>query len=388
MNIGIFTEAYFPQISGVATLVDVLDKELTKLGHNVYIFTNYYPDTIDENKNVFRLPSIPFVFDKACRVGSFYSHKIMKEIKKIKLDVIHTHTEFSMGLFGRIVAKKLKIPIVHTYHTMYGDWIDSSIGKNPVGFVASNIISDISKKHCNFCYKIIAPSGKIKEVLEGYGIKKPIEIISNGVNLEPFIKANEEYDLEKIKKLKEELNININDKILLNLGRQSKEKSVDVIVRSLPELIKIRKDVKFVVIGDGPGKQDLEKLVKDLNLEKYVIFLGKRPRQDIEKFYKIADLFITASLFEVQPVTVIEAMAAKLPVMVKKDKAFEGVIEKDVTGFVFEKDEELPLILNQILDNKLLLNTISNNAFEKIGNFSSINFTKNVERVYFEAIKK
>lgn len=387
MNVGIFTEVYLPQINGVITTICTLEKELKLLGHNVYIFTNYYPGYIDENPNVFRLPSVPFVLDKACRIGSFYSHAIMKEIKNIKLDVIHTNTEFSMGLFGRIVAKKLKIPVVHTYHTMYEDWINNSIGINYIGAISSSVVKTISKKHCNSCYKIIAPSNKIKETLQKYGIKKPIEIVSNGIDLSCFYKVNSEYNKEKINELKKELGLNVSDKIILNLGRQSKEKSVDVIIKSIPELVKIRQDFKFVIIGDGPYKIGLEKLAKDLNVKDYIIFLGKKPRQGIEKFFKIADLFVMTSLFEVQPVTVIESMAAKIPVIVKKDEAFVGIIENNITGFVFEKDEELASLINNVLKNEDLLKFISSNAFNKIENFSSINFSKNIERIYIEAVK-
>ena len=387
MNIGIFTEVYLPQINGVVTTICTLEKELKLLGHNVYIFTNYYPGYNNDNSNVFRLPSIPFALDKACRIGSFYSHEIMKEIKKIKLDIIHTNTEFSMGLFGRIVAKKLRIPVVHTYHTIYEDWVNDSISNNAIAGIASNVVISISKSHCNICNKIIVPSMKVRKLLVGYGIKKNIEILPNGIELEPFYKINKEYTPEKIIEFKKSIGINENDKVLLNIGRQSKEKNIESIFYALEKLVKTNSNIKLVIVGDGPNKENLEDLSEKLKLKDNIIFLGKKPRKDIEKYYKIADIFITPSTFETQGLTVLEAMAANIPVVVKKDEAFEDIIENDVTGFIFENDEELADLINRLLNNKILLNDISNNAFSKIENFSAIGFSKNIERIYQEEIK-
>lgn len=389
MNIGIFTEAYFPQISGVTTVIDVMDRELRLLGHNVYIFTNYYPDYIDINPNIFRLPSVPFVFDKACRVGFFYSYKIMKQIKAMNLDIIHTHTEFSMGLFGRIVSKKLKIPMIHTYHTMYKDWVYNSIGNNPISFLTSNFIVEITKKHCNSCVSVIVPSEKVRKTLSEYGVKTNIITIPNGIKLEPFYLVNNKYDvLDNREKLRSEYGITKDDKVMLNIGRQSKEKNVESIIYALSELLKEQKNIKFVIIGDGPNIQNLKDLADKLNIKNNVLFLGKKQRFDIEKYYKLADIFITSSTFETQGLTVIEAMAAKIPVMVKNDEAFYGVVKDNVTGFIFEQDKDLADLLKRVINNKDLLSFVSKNAYDVIEKFSSNSFIKNIENLYKNFVKK
>ena len=113
MNIGLFSETYYPEINGVATSVYTLKKELEHRGHNVYVFTTTTPGAPEHEHNVFRVPSIPFIFITERRVGLFYQPKIAHIIKKLNLDIIHTHTEFSLGIFGRIMAKDLKLPIVH-----------------------------------------------------------------------------------------------------------------------------------------------------------------------------------------------------------------------------------------------------------------------------------
>ena len=120
MKIGLFTDTYYPQINGVATSVLMLKRNLEMRGHQVYVFTTTDPKADSEEINVYRVPSIPFI--SARRVGMFYNPRLSKIIKGLGLDVIHTHTEFSLGIFGRSMARELNIPFLHTYHTIYEDY--------------------------------------------------------------------------------------------------------------------------------------------------------------------------------------------------------------------------------------------------------------------------
>ena len=154
MNIGIFTDTYYPQTNGVATSTRVLTEELQNRGHNVFVFA---PDVrgITKMYCVFRVPSIRFLPIPTYRLALPYSHKAKKLIKNLNLDIIHTQTEFSLGLFGYYMSKILDIPNVHTYHTMYEDFIHYIKLKPKVAQVASRII-------CNRAKRIVVPSEKAK----------------------------------------------------------------------------------------------------------------------------------------------------------------------------------------------------------------------------------
>ena len=104
LNIGLFTDTYFPQINGVATSVHLLRNELAALGHNVYIFTTTDPRA-ERDAGIFRMPSMPFVFLPSHRVGLLYSPNALLKMRKLKLDIVHTHSEFSLGIFGKIVSE-------------------------------------------------------------------------------------------------------------------------------------------------------------------------------------------------------------------------------------------------------------------------------------------
>ena len=126
MRVGIFTEVYKPYVSGVVTSILMLKKSLEDLGHEVYVVTinmDKVKYEYDEKERVLRVPGINSGIYDNFKVSSIYPIKSTNRIKKWNLDIIHTHTEGSMGTYGRLLGKQFNIPIVHTYHTMYEDYI-------------------------------------------------------------------------------------------------------------------------------------------------------------------------------------------------------------------------------------------------------------------------
>ncbi|MCY6484070.1 glycosyltransferase family 4 protein [Clostridium aestuarii] len=385
MNIGIFTDSYYPQISGVVTSTTILKNELDKLGHNVTIVTVAYPDIDVDNSDVIRLPSIPFLPWKEQRIGAIYSHKIMNKIKKLNLDIIHTQTEFSIGLFGRIVANRLGIPVIHTYHTMYEDYVHY-ISRGVMLKPASNFAKKASKLYCNGCNSVIVPSKKVRDILMNYGVNNEIEVIPTGIDLESFKKDN--YDYNTIINMKKSLGIEKEQPVVLYIGRVAKEKSIDIIINSMFKLVKRIPDVKLLIVGDGPEKNNLDILAKSIGIDNSVIFTGEKNWNEIGKYYKMGDVFVSASKTETQGITFIEAMAAGIPVVAKYDRNLDGVIEDKVNGRIFNEQYELANILFDIIMNKDKAYKMSKKAYEYVENLSSVCFGKHVEAVYNKVIKK
>jgi len=380
MNIGIFTDAYYPQVSGVVTSTLILKNELIKLGHSVTIITVTHPD-VEEEEGIMRLPSIPFFLLPSQRVGMIYSRKIMIKIKKLDLDIIHTQTEFSVGLFGRIVAKKLDIPVVHTYHTMYEDYIHY-VSRGIMLKPASQFAKKISKLYCRDCSAIIVPTVKVKDALQQYGLMRHIDVIPTGVDIEPFKRSN--YNEDLINDEKKSFGIEENQPVVLFIGRLAKEKSVDIIINSMKELIVKIPNCKLLVVGDGPERENLELQVKELDIEKSVIFTGEKPWAEIGRYYQMGNVFVGASLTETQGLTFTEAMAAQIPVVAKYDKNLDDLIQDKINGRIFYKDEDLAEILYQVLMNKEECTSMVKNAYEGIEPLSSKCFGENVEKVYME----
>lgn len=384
MNIGIFTDAYYPQVSGVVTSTFILKNELIRLGHSVTIITVAHPD-VEEEEGIMRLPSIPFFLLPSQRVGMIYSRKIMNKIKKLDLDIIHTQTEFSIGIFGRIVAKRLDIPVVHTYHTMYEDYIHY-VSRGIMLKPASQFAKKVSKLYCRDCSAIIVPTLKVKDALQHYGLLRHIDIIPTGVDIEPFKRTN--YNEDLIQDEKKSFGINETEPVVLFIGRLAKEKSVDIIINSMKELIVKIPNCKLLVVGDGPERENLEDLVRSLDIEKSVVFTGEKPWAEIGRYYQMGDVFVGASLTETQGLTFTEAMAAQIPVVAKYDKNLDDLIQDKINGRIFYNDEDLAEILLEVLMDKEECVAMVKNAYDGIEPLSSKCFGESVERVYMEVEKQ
>ena len=186
LNIGLFTETYYPEINGVANSVYMLKTELEEIGHNVYVFTTTTPGAPEFEHNVFRVPSLPCILITERRIGLFYQPKLASLIKKLNLDLIHTHTEFSLGIFGRIMAKELKLPTVHTYHTIYEDYTHYLTHRKILDKRAKAFVRVFSKICCNTAEQVIVPTEKVRELLLKYSVFREIAVIPTGVNLKKF----------------------------------------------------------------------------------------------------------------------------------------------------------------------------------------------------------
>lgn len=381
MNIGIFTDTYFPQINGVATSTMILFEELRKNGHNVYIFT---PNDVGVDKNeryIYRLPSMKFVFSRNHRMTLMCPPKILLTFRKLKLDIVHTQTEFSMGLLGKMVAEYYDIPLVHTYHTMYEDYVHYILHGH---LITKKGAHKFSKVFCNSCDYIITPSAKTKIALEDYGVKKPLSIIPTGLYLDKYLRKK---DIFQTLELKKELGILENEKVVLVLGRIAKEKSIDVVINAFSKVINKVDNCKLLIVGDGPYLKELKKMVAKMSISDKVIFAGFVANNIIDEYYKLGDLFITASTSETQGLTYIEAMASSLPVIVKKDLSVTNVVIDSVNGFVFSKDSELPDLMTTLLNNTKIRQRFIDNSLKIVNSYRADVFVKDVCKVYENSIK-
>ena len=380
MRIGIFSDTYIPQINGVSTSIEMLRKGLEKKGHKVYIVA-VNPNNLkySYDKKVLRIPGIPIgIFDY--RLTSVYPARAMKKIKSWNLDVIHSQTEFGIGTFARIIAKQFNIPLVHTYHTMYEDYIHY-ITKGYFKKTSKKIVEYLTLFYCDStATELIVPTKKTYELFKDkYHVKRDVHIISTGIEIEKF---NKNYNSEKINKLKESLNIK-DEKVLLFVGRLGLEKSVDFLIENHVNI-----NAKLLIVGDGPERSNLEKLVNKLKLNERVVFVGKVPLKDIGLYYKLGDIFVTASKTETQGLTVIEALAASLPVVAINDESFIEPIKNNYNGYLFNNKNEYINYINDLISNQKKLTKLSNNAYESSLNFSNKVFANNVLKVYKIAIKK
>lgn len=338
MNIGLFTDTYFPQLSGVATSVKTLKEALEAEGHNVFIFTTtdpHVPKGMVE-PNVFRFGSMPFVSFTDRRIavrGLFEATKVAKEVQ---LDIVHTQTEFALGAIGKYVAHQLDIPAIHTYHTMYEDYLHYVLN--------GHLIKPIHVKQFTHSYLknmdgVIAPSKRVEALLNRYKVEIPIRVIPTGVDIEA-VNNPVKRDVRK------DYGISEDAPVILTLSRIAQEKKIDRILNVMPEIIEEFPNVKLVIAGDGPDVNLLEDQVERLTLEDYVIFTGEINHDEVGNYYRMADLFVSASDTETQGLTYIEALASGTRCVVFDTDYTEHVFDRPELGSVFTTKEEM---LDQIL---------------------------------------
>ncbi len=388
MRIALFTDTYPPEINGVATATETLRKALEIHGHIVYIVTtNVYSNKMTFEDNVLRIPGITLKKIYNYRMATMFHPKATMIIKSWNLDIIHTQSEGGLGMYGRLLAPKLDVALVMTYHTALTDYtyyFTHGVLDQSAKYILKKFIKVVSTA----TNELTTPSIKTKDELRTFGIDRYINVIPNGLDLSSFDPNN--FSKEKIYAFKKQYNL-LDCFIILTVGRIAAEKSIDVLLEGYNVYLKSNpnKKTKFLIVGDGPDKERLEKMALELGIAENVLFIGKVPHEEVAFYYVLADLFINASVTETQGLTFIEAIAAKTLVLCRFDENLADVIKDNETGFYFSDDNSFRDRLKYIIDldeetkNKIILQASKNN--EK---YSMKLFYERMMEVYNRALRK
>jgi 1,2-diacylglycerol 3-alpha-glucosyltransferase len=336
LNIGIFTDTYFPQVSGVATSIRTLKDDLERKGHHVYIFTTTDPgvDKEEVEPNIFRFGSVPFISFTDRRVavrGLFHALEVAKELD---LDLVHTQTEFSMGWIGKFVAKNLKIPCVHTYHTMYEDYLHYVLNGH---LLKPYHVKQFVRTFVSHMDGVVAPSQRVTETLRRYGVKIPIRVIPTGIDLKMYDRP----EPERVVQLRSELGYTLETPVMMTLSRLASEKRIDQVLSVFPALVKAVPGLQFMIVGDGPEREELEALAQSLGVKDAVKFVGEVKHDQISPYYQLANLFVSSSDTETQGLTYIEAMAAGLKCTVRSGEYTDHIFDDPDIGTTFRDLNEM-----------------------------------------------
>lgn len=370
MNIALFTDTYYPEINGVATSVYQLKIGLEAEGHNVYVFTTTNPKQTKEDCE-YRVSSIPFIFMKDRRFSMPMYYKWLRVVKKLNIDVIHTHTEFSLGILGLRIARKLNIKHIHTYHTIYEEYIHYL--KLPKNKYTINFVKNATKYFCNKANEVVVPTDKTKKLLESYEVDTNITIIPTGIDFDKF----KNIDLEYISNLRKKLEIKVEDIVFVNIGRLSEEKGIDESILYFSKLMENHKNIKLIIVGDGPYKKSLEKLVSKLNIENNVKFTGYVEWDKIQNYYTLGNIFISSSTSETQGLTYLEAAVSELYLLVRKDASLDDILTSDDMGYQFENYDEFRKFYEKLAIR--INNKVKNNIDRK---YSQQGYTQSILNLY------
>lgn len=383
MKIGLFTDTFYPEINGVATSCLNLERELTRRGHEVHVFAPKCKGyEAHESENYHYIASAPLLALKDRNVA-FPSPIKTWEAVKLDFDVVHTNSEFVMGYFGRHVAKSNGSVLVHTYHTAweeYTHYLTRGLGDEAL----RKATRKYSQWWCDRFDRVITPTAKTLELLRGYGVRAPIDIIPSGMDIARF--APERSSEEEIAAAREECGVLAGERVLINIGRLAQEKNLERVMRVFPQLRERFPDVRFVIVGEGPQRELLERMARDLGVSDAVSIVGPKPWERIHLYYAIGDVFASASRSETQGLTYVEAMASGLCVCAVNDACLDGVIKDGVSGILTEDSDEA-LLEGLIRAFSEKGQEIKMHAAEYAQPFSTEVFAAKVEECYKRALE-
>lgn len=373
MKILITTDWYSPIINGVVTSVRMLQRELEALGHDVRVVTLSQSLRSHQEGNVYYMGSVSAnrIYPGA-RVRVKRIKRMLRELMDWAPDVIHSQCEFSSFRIAYLLSVRLGVPIVHTYHTVYEDYTHYF---SPSRRLGKRAVAAFSRWICLRTACIVAPTAKVKGLLEEYGVACRIEVIPTGVDLSAYRGQRDEAHLAALRR---QLGIAPDATVLLYLGRLAKEKNLDQLLELLAQAR--REDTALLVVGDGPYREELLEHARRLELP--LTFTGMVPHDTVRDYYQLGDLFITASTSETQGLTYFEALAAGTPVLCRKDPCVEGVIEDGVNGWQYEDGDTFLAHLHRFCGDRDLRQRMGREAALSAERYSAEAFGRSAEALY------
>lgn len=381
MNIAFFCDGYAPSVDGAVTSMLAFNRELTSLGHKVFTIAPTYPNFVEKDPLNLRIPSIPSPFPPKYRITLPCLHMVIEFLQKQKIDIVHSHSPFTMGSLAMKGARKLGLPLIATYHTLYPTYVNCYFP------YFKEFMSDLTKKHnksyCNKCDITISPSPQMMDGLREYGVTSRIEVLATGIMLEQFQKHDG-------KSFRKKFGIPEDLKLLLFMGRLGREKNIDFLVRALPKILAKIPNAFLIVSGEGVAQSELETLVKELKLADKVKFMGFfKDKQDWVNCYAAADLFVFASLTETQGLVLLEAMAVGTPVVAVGALGVLDVMQGERGGFLSKDDvDEFSSKVVKMLTDKELYNKKKEEAVKRANEMSSHTSALKLENLYKELVQK
>lgn len=386
MKIAFFTDTFHPAVNGVVTALSGLAAELGKEGHEVAVFSpKPSRDQVVEwhapDVNLYPITSLPALIYPDVRIGAMTPRSFLR-LRKFRPDVIHVMTPAFVGIEGVVGGNLLSVPVVGTFHTYFMEPEYLRILRMERFGTVSKALWAYSVGFYNRCERVVVLSGGAADQLRANGLKRQIDIIPNGIEL----KSIQKKVVGTGKECKARYRLGSN--VLLYVGRLSKEKDLEVLIEAFALVEKRMPTVQLLIVGGGPMFDDLHQLVVSKGLSGKVIFTGTIPSQELLQsgVHESASLFCTASTSEVQPMSVIEAMAVGLPIVGVRAKGMIDLV-KDNGALVTPGDAEgLSMEMEKFLKDPKLREKAGQESVKMAARHAVRKVAKEHEKVYSRLI--
>jgi len=364
MKIFIITTIFPPDIGGPATYIKELASKLTGLSHEVHVFT-YGSKKYEELNDFFihkaKILNLPKVLNIPLRLLNL-TYLIIKLARKYSPDVIYTFNVDLAGLPAYLASKISRKPLIlrtggdYVWEVMYKLNLTSKPlqefyeKQKDLRFSLLKLFQKIMLHKFKY---IIVDSYFYKSILAEYYSLKNITVIQNPVK---------SYNLKKQKQKKF---------TIITASRLLRLKGVQYLLKSIQELSKKTKNIRLIIVGEGPYKKNLIKLCKELKIESYTEFKGYLQHDEVIRLINNSNILVLPSVSEIGPNVVLEAMSVKTAVISTKNGGANELIGKDKGLLVPIKDpESITLAIEKIMKDKILKSKLEKNAYESVKNLS------------------
>ena len=378
LKILITTDLYTTNTNGVVTSVQNLFDELTAKGHDVKILT--ISDSFHSHREgpvtYIRSVSLERVYPNV-RMPMSYRHELIRDLIEWKPDIVHSQCEFFSFQFASRISRITGAPIVHTYHTLYEQYVTSYL--IPSRRFSDAMVKFLSRVRLKKVKTLVAPTAKVENTLQGYGLGNPIEVVPSGISLDQH---RQRLDPAARRRLRRELGLTEADQVLLNLGRLGGEENLGELIELFAQARQENPNLKFLIVGDGPARKELEELSRKLDVSDHVIFTGMVPPDRVQEYYQLGDLFVSASTSETQGLTYIEAAANGLPLLCRQDECLTDVLREGVNGYEYTCEEEFLQAIDTMMADPAWRESASRHSEEIAASFDKRNFADHIETIY------
>ncbi len=336
MRILYVSDVYFPRVNGVSTSIRTFRGDLASLGVTTTLVAPAYPNApADADTGIVRVASGGVPRDPEDR--RFLARPLRQALDArlaSQVDLVHIHTPFIAHYAGVRFARAHGLPVVATYHTFFEDYLHHYVPILPRR-IGRFLARHFTRSQCADVAALISPSAPMRDALLAYGVTTPIEVLPTGLPAESFVRGDGA-------RFRKQFDLPANKPLLLYVGRVAYEKNIDFLLRMFVKVRARRPDALFVIAGEGPAREHLTRLARDLGVDASVRFIGYLDRNtDLPNCYAAGDAFVFASRTETQGLVLLEAMAQGTPVVSTAELGTRSILTEGCGAFVVPENEEV-----------------------------------------------
>ena len=325
------SDVYFPRVNGVSTSIQTFRRDLGAAGCHTTLVAPHYPEARDDEPGVVRVRSRYLPFDPEDRV--LVAGELDRALRAAggDWDLVHVHTPFMAHAAGVRFARRLGVPVVETYHTLFEEYFHHYLPVLPRALLGA-LARAVSRRQCDAVDAVIAPSPQMAGRLRDYGVGGDIRVIPTGLDLGRLAGGDGA-------RFRAQHGIASDRPVALTVGRIAFEKNIGFLIDVLERVRRSVPDALLVVAGEGPALPTLRREVGERGLADHVCFVGYLDRAGpLLDCYRSANVFIFASRTETQGLVLLEAMALGLPVVSTAVMGTHSVLDGAPGAIVVNED--------------------------------------------------